>query len=78
MYTLVAAVAQWVKNPTVTARVAAEVCRSPSQHSGLKDPASGEGHNCSFDLIPGLAWELHVPRDGQKKKFLQGKYTNDQ
>ena len=39
MYTLVAAVAQWVKNPTVTARVAAEVCRSPSQHSGLKDLA---------------------------------------
>ena len=32
--------AQWVKNPTATSRVTAEMqIQSPTQHSGLKNPA---------------------------------------
>ena len=40
--------AQWVKNLTAVARVAAEVrVRSPAQCSGLKDPAVSQLHHRS-------------------------------
>ena len=39
---------------------------SPAQC--VKDPALPHLQGCGLDLIPGLAWELHMLGAGQKKK----------
>ena len=61
----VPAVVQWVKNPTVAARVAAEArAQFPALHSGLKDPVLPQlwcrsQLRLGFNPLPG---NFHMPR----------------
>ena len=51
------AVAQWVRNPTVAAWVAAEVGICTQLWPSLKDPGLpqlGVGYSCGWDSFPGL------------------------